>query len=138
MSSTDEAGWWLRIAVGDLEAARSILRTEHVVPARLGAQLAQQAAEKALKAILVASGVPATRTHDLVYLAARGGTRLRSDLAGVDLVMLSAVLSRARYPNRSDPQITTEAAVAWLADADRVVAVAAQHIGVVLADVSAA
>ncbi len=137
MSSTDEAGWWLRTAIGDLEAARSILRAR-TVPARLGAQLAHQAAEKALKAILVAAGVPATRTHDLVYLVARGGSRLRSDLAGVDLVILSAVRSAARYPNRADPPISREETTAWLEDADRIVAVAARHIGVVLADVSAA
>ncbi len=138
MSSSDEAGWWLRTAIGDLEAARSILRTR-TVPARLVAQLAHQATEKAIKAVLVAAaGDPATRTHDLAYLVARCSSRVRLDLAGVDLVVLSAVLSRARYPNRSDPPISPEEATAWLEDADRIVAVAARHIGVVLADVPAA
>lgn len=137
MPATDDAGWWLQTAIGDLEAARAILHAAWIPP-RLGAELANQAAEKALKAVLVAAAGPVAHTHDLPYLVARCGPRVRSDLAGVDLVVLSAVLSRARYPDRSDPPITIEEATAWLQDAERVLEVAARHIGVDNTDVSAA
>lgn len=49
----EEAGWWLATARGDLEAARVLLRSgQH----NLAAFHAQQAAEKALKAVLAEAG----------------------------------------------------------------------------------
>ncbi len=58
---------WLRKAAGDLAAARHLLLGGD----RLGPSAAfhaQQAAEKALKAVLVWHGREVPRTHDLAYL----------------------------------------------------------------------
>jgi HEPN domain-containing protein len=51
----DAAAWWLRLARGDLAAARRLQKADGVTP-RPVAYLAQQAAEKALKATLALEG----------------------------------------------------------------------------------
>jgi len=58
-SSTD----WLRYAYSDLELAR-VGRTSNVLFEGLCFH-AQQAAEKALKAVLIAKGVPPPKTHNI-------------------------------------------------------------------------
>ena len=51
----EAALWWLRTAIGDLAAARALLAVTAVAP-RQAAYLAQQAAEKALKATIAFQG----------------------------------------------------------------------------------
>lgn len=133
----DSAAWWLRTAVGDLAAARTLLGTTSV-PARGAAQFAQQAAEKALKAAIASTGEEPTRTHDLVFLILRCDTDVQRTLALVDIADLSAVLSRSRYPEIDDPPISREQATGWLADAQEIIAVAAAHLGVKTEPVSTA
>lgn len=67
MSDTEqlsEVRRWLRYAREDLEAAETLFAQQSVVPRHL-CWLAQQATEKALKAVLVFVGVNFPRRHDL-------------------------------------------------------------------------
>lgn len=57
---------WLRYAKDDLGAARLLDR--HGAAAHLAAMHAQQCAEKAIKAVIVASGRAPRKTHDLATL----------------------------------------------------------------------
>ena len=58
----EAAIWWLRMALGDLAAARALLDVAEVAP-RQPAYLAEQAAEKALKATIALKGLePPWRT----------------------------------------------------------------------------
>jgi len=129
--------WWLRTAVGDLQAAQVLLRNESLRP-RGSAQFAQQAAEKALKAAIASTGAEPARTHDLVYLARRCRSELQRDIGPIDMAMLSAVLAASRYPVRTDPPINHVDATGWVADAERIVALVAHHCEVDLESLSAA
>ena len=62
-----EARRWLGQAAEDLTAARRIAVDPELVP-RLACFLAHLAAEKALKAVLIDSGVPFRKIHDLPEL----------------------------------------------------------------------
>jgi HEPN domain-containing protein len=92
-----EARDWLRFAREDLEAAEKLSADADSVP-RHACFLAQQAAEKALKAALIVSGVHFPRTHDLDALrnllpddwSVKGEQR--------DLAELSGWATEARYP----------------------------------------
>ena len=55
---------WLRYAEEDLRTAESLLGLPHSIP-RHACWLAQQAAEKALKAVLTSLQIDYPRTHDL-------------------------------------------------------------------------
>ena len=65
----DEAGRWLAFARGDLESATALLATQ--TPNRNVGYLAQQAAEKALKAVILLDNAPFEMTHDLTAVAAQ-------------------------------------------------------------------
>jgi HEPN domain-containing protein len=65
-----EADAWLRRARDDLGAARKLLAGHDTFPATASYHC-QQAAEKALKAVLVADTVPIPKTHDLRVLIER-------------------------------------------------------------------
>jgi HEPN domain-containing protein len=93
----EEAGWWLATARGDLEGARVLLRGgQH----NLAAFHAQQAAEKALKAILAEAG-RLFRGHACVDLLAE----LQSDGIAIPPELESAARRldlhyiQSRYPN---------------------------------------
>jgi HEPN domain-containing protein len=95
--SLAEAQRWLRFAGEDLRQAEAIL-AQHVFVPRHACWLAQQAAEKAMKAVLVAEGVAFPRTHDLDHLrtlipAGRAVSRTAADLSA-----LSEYAVDARYP----------------------------------------
>jgi HEPN domain-containing protein len=62
-----EARRWLRYAVEDLRAAESSLSFDGVQPRHV-CWLAQQAAEKALKAVLIFEQLDYPRRHDLDLL----------------------------------------------------------------------
>lgn len=65
--SEQEAVRWLWYALEDLSLAEKIVG-QHLSGARHACWLAQQAAEKALKAILVFEGIRFPKTHDLTTL----------------------------------------------------------------------
>jgi HEPN domain-containing protein len=101
---------WLDFAAEDLDACRSRpgrhFRPRHV------ANLAQQAAEKALKAAVVLAGGTPPKTHDLERLRAMLPGLWRSKRRPVDLERLSSYGVRARYPDDTIQVTAIESAVA--------------------------
>jgi HEPN domain-containing protein len=101
---------WLEFAMDDLDACRSKpgrhLRPRHV------ANLAQQAAEKALKAVIVLSDQTPPKSHDLEALRAMIPVGWRSKRYPPDLARLSDYGVRARYPDNAIQVTPLESAVA--------------------------
>ena len=106
----EDALLWLAYALGDLEAARS--QPGRRVRPRIVANLAQQAAEKALKAALVLDGTDPPRVHDLDDLRNRLTTRWRVKRRFPDLARLSRYASESRYPDDIEPVRPIESATA--------------------------
>jgi HEPN domain-containing protein len=92
-----EARRWLATAEEDLLGATAMLERDDVAP-RLACFLAQQAAEKALKARLIGRGIAFPRIHDLLALRALLGTGAPAGLDDTALTELSAWAVEARYP----------------------------------------
>jgi HEPN domain-containing protein len=100
MSETERAAdarLWLRYAQEDLTAAEAMLKQEDMVP-RHACWLAQQAAEKALKAILVFLQTDFPRHHDLDALRNLVPSGWRVKEAHTDLADLTEWAVEARYP----------------------------------------
>lgn len=90
---------WIMFADGDYEAARSLKVKSNPVLRGIAAFHAQQAAEKYLKAALVAKGKPVPRIHDLVSIL----QRLAGDVPAIEgfkeaLAQLSIWAVIPRYP----------------------------------------
>jgi HEPN domain-containing protein len=98
--------YWLTLATEDQAGATTILGLDGTEP-RHSVGLAAQAAEKALKAAVAATGVEPPWTHDLVALAHRSRAILRITVSDHDLRRLSDAHEQARYPeslaDRFDP-----------------------------------
>lgn len=93
----------LRKAASDLAAARLLTDSAEVADEAIGFH-AQQAAEKALKAVLVADGIEIPRTHDLDYLLEqieRAGREPPSGLGGA--AWLSPWAVQFRYDEPLEP-----------------------------------
>ena len=88
---------WLAFATADLRAARLLL-SDPGVPSRIACFHAQHAAEKALKATLVAESTPFKKTHDIVVLAGLAPAELSAALATVDVLILQPWAVEGRYP----------------------------------------
>jgi HEPN domain-containing protein len=116
----EAALWWLRTAIGDLAAARALLAVTAVAP-RQAAYLAQQAAEKALKATIALQGDEPPLTHDLLFLVQRSPDDAAFRRVLVDIVALSDAQLVARYPQLDDPPYDLEEAEQLVADASRLV-----------------
>jgi HEPN domain-containing protein len=88
---------WLRFAHEDLTAAESLLDQSDAIP-RHACWLAQQAAEKALKAVLVFLQINFPRRHDLDALRnlIPDGWKLKA--SHPDLANLTEWTVEARYP----------------------------------------
>lgn len=110
------AAHWLATALGDLGGAEALLRADGL-PARQAVQLAQQAAEKALKGAIIFGGVTPPRTHDLQALARLVPADWRVHALDVGLSQLSSTLGEARYPRYFEPPLQREDAVRLVADA---------------------
>lgn len=93
-----EAIQWLGFALGDLAGARAVLEGDDL-PARLAAFQAQQAAEKAIKALLILTGQDFERTHDLEALVLRLPTDAAVRGLDVNLEQLSNFAVGLRYPD---------------------------------------
>lgn len=94
---------WLRFAGDDLRTAEQMLREGETFPPRHACFHAQQAAEKAIKAVLIGEQVNFTKTHDLEVLAelVPDERRLRDERP--DLPPLTQWAVESRYPNGDDP-----------------------------------
>jgi HEPN domain-containing protein len=106
----EDAVLWLAYALGDMEAARS--QPGRRVRPRIVANLAQQAAEKAIKAALVLDGADPPRLHDLDDLRNRLGSRWRFKRRFPDLARLSRYASESRYPDDIEPVTPIQSATA--------------------------
>ena len=92
-----EAKRWLALAEEDLRGAAAMLERDDVAP-RLGCFLAQQAAEKALKARLIAHAIAFPGIHDLLALRALLPVGASAGLGDKALAALSVWAVEARYP----------------------------------------
>lgn len=106
----EDALEWLAFAADDLGAARS-QRGRHVRPRHV-ANLAQQSAEKALKAAVILGGRVPPKTHDLEHLRRLLPTAYQSARRPADLARLSTYGVRARYPDNAIQVTAIESAVA--------------------------
>ena len=132
MSSTsapdpESALAWFRIALGDLAGACA-LADDDGVPPRLAAALAQQAAEKALKAVIALAGIDPPRTHDLVSLALDVRSRGLTIPDAVDLAALSDGVRSGRYPDPDETPTERSVVIDLVAGARIVLDVVRGHL----------
>lgn len=99
---------WLRWADEDLVAAGHSAVDAEVAP-RVACGLAQQAAEKAIKALLVAADVDPPKSHNLMRLARMLTEERASLLLEVDLEELTRWAIEGRYPEDLDEATTADA-----------------------------
>lgn len=101
MNQKDLVDEWLEIARDAFETAKFLLDKKRPIPVEIVCFHAQQAAEKALKAVLQMAGSGVPRTHDLVDLA-RQCDRFR--LPATEFIAACSELSvygvTSRYPGR--------------------------------------
>ncbi|MEX2211246.1 MAG: HEPN domain-containing protein [Gaiellaceae bacterium] len=115
---------WLRWAEEDLASAELVARGPGFAP-RIACYQAQQAAEKALKAVLVEDRRPVLVTHDLRALRDLVAEERESARRDVDLAWLSGWNIRGRYPGdweeatQADAQRAIEEAAAIVEAARR-------------------
>lgn len=122
MSGTEyilEARRWLRYATEDLAGARALAESGGAAP-RQSCWLAQQAAEKALKGLLVYYRVDFPRTHDLDVLRNLLPADCRPKGEPADLAELTEWAVEARYPG-DWPEATPADAARAIATAEIVV-----------------
>jgi HEPN domain-containing protein len=103
----------LERAADDVEAASALLDVERVSDAIVGFH-AQQAVEKALKAVLTVREVDYPFTHDLELLVAlcdRSGATVPADL--VDVPRLSPYAAALRYGDASPGTVDRPTALRW-------------------------
>jgi HEPN domain-containing protein len=120
----DEAGRWLAFARGDLGSAAALISAG--APNRNAGYLAQQAAEKALKAVILLDNTPFELTHDLNAIAAQLPAEFRCPATTAELAWLADLETSARYPDEGDT-ITSDDARRAVATADAVLAEVARH-----------
>lgn len=119
---------WLRLAESDLRLAQIASRDEMVSP-EMACFHAQQAAEKAIKAVLLAKRVEFPLSHDieqLVRLAEVGGLELPDVVREADALTPYAV--EARYPGYW-LEITPAEVLEALGIAERVLLWAREYMG---------
>ena len=102
---------WMRHAWSDMTIARMV-ENDEIAP-EIIAFHAQQAVEKALKALLVQRQVEFTRTHIigvLIVLCKESGYKIEENLE--EAVTLSRFAIASRYPGETDPITRQEAKIA--------------------------
>lgn len=123
--SASEARRWLEFAEEDLETAELELREQR--PPRTAGFSAEQAAEKALKSLIIASGATPPRTHDLNELIQLVPTTWDTSGVDADLALLSQLAVETRYPDTA-ATITRAQAEAAVADARKLVEAARRDL----------
>jgi HEPN domain-containing protein len=112
--------YWLGLATEDLACATTMLDLENTRP-RHSVGLAAQAAENALKAAVAAAGVEPPRSHDLVALAHRSVTLLRTTVSENDLRRLSDAHEQSRHPASSTDLFDQQEAIGLARVAGKIV-----------------
>ncbi|MGH8979399.1 MAG: HEPN domain-containing protein [Acidimicrobiales bacterium] len=123
----DQALRWLRWANEDLAAARHSAADSEIA-SRVACGLAQQAAEKAIKALLVASDVDPPKAHNLVRLARMLTVVVANRLLDLELEDLTRWAIEGRYPGDLD-EATDQDAARTIAVASEVTALAHAALG---------
>lgn len=108
---SEPARRWLRWADEDLEIARHTAAVPELV-ARGACVWAHQAAEKAIKALLVFHNIDPPKLHDLDRLVQRLPVRERAGLMGLELPQLTRWSIEGRYPADLDEATAADAASA--------------------------
>jgi len=126
--SSGEARHWLGYAAEDLAAARALAASGQGAP-RQPCWLAQQAAEKAIKALLIHARLDFPRSHDLDMLWNLVPAPLRARRHPPDLAELTEGAVEARCPG-DWPEATSS-------DAARAIAATEQVVGIVREERSA-
>lgn len=126
----DEVRRWLRFAFEDLRGAEEATRHGERLMPRHACFLAQQCAEKALKALLILESIPYARTHDLAALHRQIPSRWLIASAPLQLNSLSQWAVAARYPGNL-PEATDD-------DADEAIKVAREVYELVEHDLAGA
>ena len=103
-----EARRWLDYDHSDLAAAQALLEQPDSFPRQV-CFLAQQAAEKALKAALVLAGADVPRSHDLDALRNLLPEGWRTKAEHPDLAALSIWAVDARYPSDNPDAVQSDA-----------------------------
>ncbi len=101
---------WLRWAREDLKLAEHVAADPEVV-ARGACAWAQQAAEKALKALIVSTGADPPKIHDLTRLSGLCGNDAGA-LTHIDLAELTHWSIDGRYPEDGDDATRDDARIA--------------------------
>ena len=117
---------WLEIAAEDLDVAEAMARSGRYLYAGFEAQ---QAAEKALKAVLQEAERVPPKIHNLVTLARESGMDMQELLDR--LATLSAYYIATRYPEvrkELNQRTTLDVADSLIATAAEVIAWAKQHL----------
>ena len=123
----ESAVWWFRVALGDLLAARAVAN-DGALPPRLASFLAQQAAEKALKAVIAFAGTDPPRTHNLVALSDELRTHGLAIGDAVDLVWLTDGARSGRYPDAEEPVIERSEVAALLTSSQSILDIVRIHL----------
>lgn len=95
----------MRWAAEDLLAARHNLGDAEVAP-RMACGLAHQAAEKAIKALVVAANIDPPKSHDLLRLVRMLSADAARSFLDVDLQELTRWAIEGRYPEDLDEAVT--------------------------------
>jgi len=101
MTKKEETFNWLKFAIEDLKAAKSFLSKEELMP-RHACWLAQQAAGKVLKSVLVFEQIKIPKTHDLEYLLTLIPEKWNLHKLNSNLESLTEWAVEARYPGDWD------------------------------------
>ncbi len=109
---------WLRHARSDLVLAKSMPADEDVLRETLCFH-AQQAVEKAIKAVLVLHNVPFPKTHNIGVLLDLLPPESPRDAALDEVAMLTEYAVSARYPGEAE-DVTEEELSAAVSTAERV------------------
>jgi HEPN domain-containing protein len=109
--SLPETRRWLRYAREDLSAAESTLNEPDVLPRHV-CWLAQQAAEKALKAVLIYLQIEYPRSHDLDMLRNLVPDGWQLKVEHPDLAGLTEWAVEARYPGDWPEAVEADARLA--------------------------
>ena len=129
MSDSSEAKLWLHYARENLQMAKLAVDADLLNPAL---QNAQQAVEKALKAVGIHSGLPLTRTHSIRDLnRGLGVISIKMGLSDGDCELLDSIFVGSKYPPESAvPENMPDAAICrqCIEIATRVLAAAANRI----------